>query len=688
MFSRVSRASTTALRTIRRAANRTSDSLAERRWERRQLSAYAPVDEGEVTALLRRMGAPGLNEYAAQQCAARRRRSFIPADRDALIARIDAEFPWYRRQCLDAADRACAGRFDLLGSGIVELRRDGRGGASLDWNRDPRTGAQYPDRFSHWRAASPKTLVGVKGDIKGPWEVGRCQHLATLGQAYWFTRDERYADTFAETILDFIHRNPPGCGVQWACTMDVALRAVGWLAGLAFFDGAPALTPAWWKAFLTSVVEHGRFIAGNLEFGTLDGRIVTSNHYVANLLGLCWISYSFPELDTNNVWRGLAEYGLSREINAQIHPDGGSFESSVPYQRLVVEMFLSAYAMAQQAGRPFPPEYRNRLLAALTFIRGLRQPGGRVPQVGDCDNGRAHILSGYGVWRQESMDHLLAAGAAVLNCPALADEIDEHDAIERLFWDVSDSDPLTIDPPRPITLFPESGMAVLRNGVTTVLFTNGPVGTEGFGNHKHCDQLAIEVCLDRQPVFVDAGSYVYTSDPAERNRFRGTATHNTVMIDGEEQHTLNPAWLFRLFQEGEASPTEISCAGGALSVRSAHSAYARLTPPVTHARHVTLEADGSVAIEDRFDRPAGHRFRWHFVLHPSVTPHRSGTAVRLDWPGGAATFEGPSSLAFEIIDSWYSPSYGVRQPTSALVAESDDVPEVTVLRLRPARPSP
>jgi hypothetical protein len=58
MFSRVSRASTAALRTIRRAANRTSDSLAERRWERRQLSAYAPVDEGEVTALLRRMGAP------------------------------------------------------------------------------------------------------------------------------------------------------------------------------------------------------------------------------------------------------------------------------------------------------------------------------------------------------------------------------------------------------------------------------------------------------------------------------------------------------------------------------------------------------------------------------------------------------------------------------------------------------
>src|SRR4030095_3728878 len=88
--------------------------------------------------------------------------------------------------------------------------------------------------------------------------------------------------------------------------------------------------------------------------------------------------------------------------------------------------------------------------------------------------------------------------------------------------------------------------------------------------------------------------------PAERNLFRATASHNTVMIDGEEQHRLNPAWLFRLFQEGEASAIETSCAGGGLSARSAHSAYARLTPPVTHARRVTLEADGTVAIEDRF----------------------------------------------------------------------------------------
>jgi hypothetical protein len=681
MFSRVSRASTAALRKVRLAANRATDLLAERRWERRRLSTYQPLDEGEVTALLHRMGAPGLNEYAAQQRAAVRRRSFIPTDRDALITRIDTDFPWVRRQSLEAADRVREGRFDVLGSGIVDLRRDGRGGSSLDWNRDLRTGARYPERFSHWRAAVPKTLARVHGDIKGPWEIGRCQHFAVLGQAYWFTGDERYAETFTETVLDFLERNPPGCGVQWTCTMDVALRAVGWLTGLAFFDGAPALTAAWWKAFLTSLVEHGRFIAGNLEFGTLDGRIVTSNHYVANLLGLCWISNSFPELDTNNAWRGLAEYGLEREIASQIHPDGGSFESSVPYQRLVVEMFLSAYAISAWHGRPFSRAYRGRLIASLSFIRALRQPGGRMPQVGDCDNGRAHILTGYGVWSQESMDHLLAAGARVLNCPTLAEGIDDHAAAEAAFWDVADAERCTVDPPRPIALFPQSGLAVLRNAATTVVFTNGPVGTEGFGNHKHCDQLAIEICVGAQPVFVDAGSYVYTSAPDERNRFRGTAIHNTVMIDGEEQHGLNREWLFRLFQQGDATFVQSGDDGREVFARARHTAYARLDPPVVHERRVAIGAGGEVGIQDFFDRTDGHRFRWHFLLHSDVTAERIGAGFRLTWPNGGADFSG--AIPLEVVDGWYSPSYGIRRKASALVAEVTQPPACTTFALRP-----
>ena len=452
--------------------------------------------------------------------------------------------------------------------------------------------------------------------------------------------------------------------------MDVALRVVSWLAGLAFFDGARALTVDWWKLLLRSVVEHGRFIAGNLEFGTLDGRLVTSNHYVANLLGLCWIGYAFPDLDATYVWRGLAEYGFEREIARQIHPDGGSFESSLPYQRLVVEMFLSAYAMSLHAQHPLSNAYRDRLIAALRLIRTVRQPGGRIPQVGDCDNGRAHLFSGYGTWRQERMDHLLAAGARVLACPELARDLDARDAVEAIFWETPAASRAAWVEPGPITELPDSGFVVLRNGPTMVLFTNSRVGTEGFGNHKHCDQLAVEVCVGDQPLFVDAGSYAYTADAAERNRFRGTAMHN-------------PAWLFRLGQRGEASRLETGQRDGVVCATAHHTGYAHLDSPIVHERLVRVAADGSVAIDDRFDRPDGHRLRWHFLVHPDVEATKADGGVRLTWSRGAAHFDVPGHLRMDVVDSWYSPAYGVRVRARALVAETTEAPVAVTFMLRP-----
>jgi hypothetical protein len=670
-----------AARTAARRVRRLTDLWRERLWERDQYGQA--ITAGELTALLRRMTGGSFSEYCERQRVAAGSRSFVPANRVEVARRLNTEWPSEAAATIAAADRLLRGTFDLLGSGPVDMRRPRGGGTAIDWNRDPITHRRYTRRVSHWRALVPATFASVRADIKGPWEIGRCQHLPTLGQAYWLTGDERFARAFAGTVADFIRRNPVGFGVQWTCAMDVALRIVSWLVALSFFQGAPALDSGWWALFLRSVVEHGRFIAANLEFGTLDGRLVTSNHYLADLFGLGWIAYTFPELDANCVWRGLAEFGLEREIEVQIHPDGGSFESSLPYQRLVAEMCLSAYAMALHVGRPFSRQYRDRLLASLAMIRTLRQPDGRIPQIGDCDNGRAHILTRYGTWRQESTDHLLAAGARVLHCAALVDGIAHADRIEEVFWDVADPVPAEWTGARCAERFPDSGLAVLRNDRAIVVLCNGRVGTMGFGNHKHCDQLAVEVCIGGRPVFVDAGTYVYTSSPEERNRFRGTEIHNTVTIDGTEQHQLRPDWLFRLFQEGDAWLCEPEMCDGGARVRGGHTAYTRLVPPVVHERDVTLSSTGTIVITDRFDAPAMHRFRWHFLLHPDVRAERRDPAIRLTWASGSAVFTAEPRLAFEIADSWYSPSYGVRIPTTALVGETDAALPAVTLALCP-----
>src|SRR5262249_35226530 len=105
----------------------------------------------------------------------------------------------------------------------------------------------------------------------------------------------------------------------------------------------------------------------------------------------------------------------------------------------------------------------------------------------------------------------------------------------------------------PSRLFPDAGLAVMRAGESHYLLaSNGIVGTKGFGNHKHNDLLSFEYHHSGVPLIVDPGSYVYTSDFAARNRFRSTASHNTLQIDGQEQNDLKPEWIFRLFETSHA----------------------------------------------------------------------------------------------------------------------------------------
>src|SRR5438477_8622030 len=90
--------------------------------------------------------------------------------------------------------------------------------------------------------------------------------------------------------------------------------------------------------------------------------------------------------------------------------------------------------------------------------------------------------------------------------------------------------------------FADAGMALMACGKVHVVIKAGPFG-EGSGGHSHSDILSLVARTGDREILIDPGTYTYVADPIERDRFRGSAAHNTIRIDGRDQAI--PAGPFR-----------------------------------------------------------------------------------------------------------------------------------------------
>jgi uncharacterized heparinase superfamily protein len=508
-----------------------------------------------------------------------------------------------------------------------------------------------------------------RADIKLPWELGRCQHWVALGQAFQITRDERYAAEIVRQLDDFLEANPVGIGVQYVCTMDVAIRAVNWAIAFdvirtsASFDSAAAL-----RAY-RSLFETGAFIGQNLE----NKYEVTSNHFLSNVVGAFALGVVFRDLPVGTRWLEQGRTWLEEEMRVQVLPDGADFESSVPYHRLVTELFLAGARLAQLTGSPMSDSYLQSLTRMVDFLVAVTRPDGLLPQVGDADDGRLHVFTDYGDWKPQDGRHVVAPAACMFRNAEWLTTIDEAGAWEAAWWgfDVDECRLASaVQAPRldRAKLFGDSGIAVSRSDGNYLLVTNGRVGTKGFGNHKHNDLLSFEFHANGQPLIVDPGSYVYTSDPDSRNRFRSTSFHNTLCVDAVEQNDLRPDYLFRLFETSTVEHVRFDDTAEHIEYVGRHTGYTRLAAPVVHERTLRfVKNPGTLLITDRLDGSGQHALAWHFHFAPGVAVEPAGPGVwALTTPGGRWYLRASVDLAAVVSTSWYSPSYGVRVPCAAL----------------------
>jgi hypothetical protein len=534
----------------------------------------------------------------------------------------------------------------------------------LPWHTDFKTGVTWPLRYCH---DIDYNDLDNPSDVKVPWELSRMQHLLRLGQAYWLTGDERYAVEFRTEAVDWCERNPLGYGVNWSCTMDVALRAISWVWAFHFFANSPSLEDARFRALvLRTIFIHGEFILRNVEYADVRG-----NHYLVDGVGLLFVASLFRKSRDGERWWQAGRDIVFSELPLQVEEDGVDFEQSTAYHRLVTEAFLTSCLLLAAQGEAIPAPHRERVRRMCEVIAAITKPNGQAPLLGDADDGR---IQKAGLQQVGDHRYLVSAAAVAFEdgrlkraAGQLADEsfwlLGEH-AVGR-FNDLAVS-----DRPLPVA-FPSAGWYVLSGPAAHVFIDAAEVGMHGRGGHGHNDILSFELFLEGMNVVTDCGAYLYTASREWRNRFRSTAFHNTVQVDDEELNRfVGDDDLWRLHNDAQPIDVRFFADGASDVFEGGHTGYDRLTPPVRHTRRIALDRrTRSVRIEDRLVGAGTRRLTWRAHLDPSVRARVDGDAVEITGTSvvWCRSVQRPRGAALRLEEGWVSPSYGVKVPCQVIV---------------------
>jgi heparinase II/III-like protein len=591
-------------------------------------------------------------------------RGLVAADREGLARALDRWFPGERDRAIARGDAVLDGRATVFGHDVVVARP----GGGTDWQLDPLRGG----RFAAW--ASSDELPDVPGcDPKLAWAVGRGDHWVALACAAHAdpARGDLYAEAFTASVRDFVAQNPLGFGAQWACAMEAALRTVCLGQAHALLAGRPPLAdPGYALDLARLAVGTGRFVLAHLE----DGQAVPNNHLAADWVGLLACAALVPEWPEAARWRALATAGLVRVLLEQTHDDGTTFEGSVPYHRLALEIFTAGALLARVARAPLGGAFWRRLGGMYAAARALLAAGGALPQIGDNDSGRVLAFR-----ERPALDgsYLLPLGAALTGDPSLRTRSGAADAEETL-WLFGAGAVERLARLRPgaapaSATFPRGGFHVLRRGAFEVAISCGRNGQDGVGGHSHNDKLAFELRVGGALAVCDPGSPCYGSDPELRDAFRATRAHATVEIDGAEQAPIPPSRPFALPDAAAAVALALESTRRRERFLGEHRGYARLG--VVHRREILLLDDAAV-VADRLAGAGPHDVALRFPF-PSEEAR-----IRALTPAERARLRGLGLDAEELFERARAVEIGPAAAPLAVLAVA--CPAALVLRLERA----
>lgn len=408
----------------------------------------------------------------------------------------------------------------------------------LDWHKDYISGFTFPRlRFNKIKL---QNWYNKGIEVKFPWELSRFNFAVNLGQKYLITNDDIYYKNFRVLILDWIKRNPFLYGVNWVSSMEVAIRAVNWIIAANLFESLLEKDELFKKTLSVSLAQHAEYLS---NFPEIYAEGLTTNHTVACYSGLLFLALTLNDNHKAGQWLILANKGLEECMTDQVYADGGDFEASIPYHRLVLEMFAFSTIASLANENKFSTMFYSKLFRMFEFSAACIDSSGNAPQIGDNDSGRFIVLNSLNNNNPYADDHnhsyLLDLGEAIFNYKFLSSYSERNNFVTKFIPAPERLEIRKLNIKPRITSssvkFDESEIYLLKNDDVTLLFSSCPLGQKGKGGHNHYDKGSYTLSLKGKQVVVDPGTFTYTSSKNKRNKFREYSYHNTLFTDLDNQ---------------------------------------------------------------------------------------------------------------------------------------------------------
>jgi asparagine synthase (glutamine-hydrolysing) len=510
-------------------------------------------------------------------------------------------------QAVAHADALLRGNWTYFGSTQI------RAGFPPNWHRNPLTGEEAPSE-RHWADIDDFSF----GDIKLIWEASRFGSAYMLVRAYALTGNEEYPKAFWDLIEDWAAHNAPQAGPNWKCGQEAAFRLMAWCFGLCGFEGSPQTTPERVCHLAAMIAVTAERIEANIDYALSQN----NNHGISEAVGLFTVGILFPEFRHAESWEVRGRKLLELQAQAQIYDDGAYVQQSMNYHRVMLQDYLWAIRLGEINGAPFSNALYERLLRSTEFLDAMTDPvTGQVPNYGNNDGTQVLPLTDceYADFRPTLQASYYLCSREKRFAPGPWDE-----ALIWLFGESALTSP--IRPAKQRAMSSPSGYYLMKGRESWAMIRCA----EYHDRPAHADQLHLDLWWRGLNVAIDSGTYHYNVPPPWDTAFSGTAAHNTVTIDGQDQMQRFSRFLWLNWAKGR----EIKHKKGVDSELWAgeHDGYRRLG--VTHRREVEVDGD-RWTIRDKLLGTGEHIVRLHWLLADFACELDLGRGVvRLKTPEG------------------------------------------------------